>query len=319
MSDEDCLYLSPYGLVKGRKPATGGVYFGPAGNPGALPGEAPAIGRSYPEQPSAIAPLPPDELEFLRAIAVPDPPVRAAIPVTPTPVERAASDHAVPIVRPPRREDSARGHTGRRRNQWAVSAISCLLVAGIGWHFTSGPRACVLPEGSAAQMAAASVAGNIVTAESDGDSSAKNPRSTATGAGQFLKGTWLDMIRAYRPDLNGRSETDLLDMRRDASLARQMVARFAEANAAMLGSRCLPVTPGTLYLAHFAGGGGAVAVLSAPDHADAAETMAQGDASKRTTRDMIVTANPFLARFTVADLKDWAERKMRTAGRLSRM
>lgn len=32
----------------------------------------------------------------------------------------------------------------------------------------------------------------------------------------------------------------------------------------MRASRCLPVTPGTLYLAHFAGAAGATAVLSAP-------------------------------------------------------
>ncbi len=100
-----------------------------------------------------------------------------------------------------------------------------------------------------------------------------------------------------------------------------MVARFAEQNAAMLLSQCLPVTPGTLYLSHFAGGAGAAAVLSAPENADAAATMARADSTGRTTREMIVTANPFLKSFTVADLKRWADRKMGAAGgdRLSRM
>ena len=54
-----------------------------------------------------------------------------------------------------------------------------------------------------------------------------------------------------------------------------MVARFAEQNAAMLVRRCLPVTPGTLYLSHFAGGAGAAAVLTAPDTADAAVTIVE--------------------------------------------
>jgi hypothetical protein len=41
----------------------------------------------------------------------------------------------------------------------------------------------------------------IIGVESDGDPNAKNKRSSATGLGQFLDETWLDMIRAHRPDL----------------------------------------------------------------------------------------------------------------------
>ena len=41
----------------------------------------------------------------------------------------------------------------------------------------------------------------IIRVESDGDPNAKNKRSSATGLGQFLDETWLDMIRAHRPDL----------------------------------------------------------------------------------------------------------------------
>ena len=44
------------------------------------------------------------------------------------------------------------------------------------------------------------------------------------------------------------------------------------------------VTPGTLYLAHFAGGAGAVAILSAMENADAAHVMATADATGRTKR-----------------------------------
>jgi hypothetical protein len=152
------------------------------------------------------------------------------------------------------------------------------------------------------------VARRIVTAESRGDTRAKNGRSSATGVGQFLDATWLDIVRATRPELAERN--DVLDLRRDPELSREMVYRFARQNAAMLASRCLPVTPGTLYLSHFAGTAGAVAVLSAPEYADAASTMAKADSAGRTTREMIVSANPFLKKFTVADLKSWADRKM---------
>jgi hypothetical protein len=121
----------------------------------------------------------------------------------------------------------------------------------------------------------------IIRVESNGDRNAKNRRSTATGLGQFLEETWLDMIRTHRPDLaKGRSQAEIL--RQDAKIVREITARFSERNAEVLKRRGLPVTPGTLYLAHFAGAAGAVAVLT----------------------------DPFMERFTVADLRNWADRKM---------
>ena len=47
------------------------------------------------------------------------------------------------------------------------------------------------------------------------------------------------------------------------------------------------------------------------EEADAASVMASADATGRTKREKLVKANPFLERFTVADLKTWADRKMR--------
>jgi muramidase (phage lysozyme) len=90
----------------------------------------------------------------------------------------------------------------------------------------------------------------------------KNSRSSAIGLGQFLDETWLDLVRAYRPDLvRGRSARETLNLRRKPKLAREITMRFAERNVAMLKQRGLPVTPGTVYLAHFAGGAGAIAIL----------------------------------------------------------
>jgi hypothetical protein len=155
----------------------------------------------------------------------------------------------------------------------------------------------------------------IIGVESLGDPNAKNKRSSATGLGQFLDETWLDMIRAHRPDLaKGRSQDEILELRRDAKVAREITARFTQRNVEMLRKRSLPVTPGTLYLAHFAGSAGAVAILSAMENADAALVMATADATGRTNREKIVKANPFLERFTVADLRNWADRKMRIPG-----
>jgi hypothetical protein len=150
----------------------------------------------------------------------------------------------------------------------------------------------------------------IIDAESRGDPNARNKRSSATGAAQFLDQTWIEMIRAHRPDLVNRSQEEILDLRRDLALAREITMRFAERNASTLRARCLPVTLGTLYLSHFAGGAGAVAILSAAEHADAAAIMAGADVTGRTTREKIVKANPFIAGFTAGDLKRWADRKM---------
>jgi hypothetical protein len=72
------------------------------------------------------------------------------------------------------------------------------------------------------QAALNTVVERIIHAESDGDPNPKKKRSSATGAAQFLDGTWLEMIRVHRPDLiEGRSEKDILDLRRGPELARE--------------------------------------------------------------------------------------------------
>lgn len=151
----------------------------------------------------------------------------------------------------------------------------------------------------------------IIVAESNGDPNARNKRSSATGAAQFLDDTWLEAVRRHRRDLiQGRSDKEALDLRRDPELAREITARVVEEYAAMLNKRGLPITPGSLYLAYFAGPAGAVALLSSPENADAASHMAAADARGRTTREKLVNANPFLKVLTVGDIKRWADRKM---------
>jgi hypothetical protein len=152
----------------------------------------------------------------------------------------------------------------------------------------------------------------IIRAESNGNAYAKNPRSSATGAGQFIDQTWLETIRAHRRDLVvGRSDAELLELRTNTTLVRELVAKTVERNAMTLKKRGLPATAGTLYLAHFAGSAGAVALLTVPDGADAASVMAKADSTGKSTREKLVKANPFLETLTVGDLKLWADRKMR--------
>jgi hypothetical protein len=203
-----------------------------------------------------------------------------------------------------------------RGRGWKVRPLmtgTLLAAFGIGWYASDAiwfPD--IRRDDPAGGVAVEAVVERIIGVESNGDPNAKNKRSSATGLGQFLDETWLDLIQTQRPDLaRGRSKDEILALRRDAKLAREITMRFTEQNAKMLTKRGLPVTPGTLYLAHFAGGAGAVAILSALDDADAASVMANADATGRTKREKIVKANSFLERFTAVDLRTWADRKMR--------
>lgn len=186
-----------------------------------------------------------------------------------------------------------------------VAVLGLALIAGANvfhWFDTGGPLT-----GTAAVD---SVVSRIISAESNGHD-VKNKRSSAAGPAQFLDDTWLEMIRAYRPDLlKGRTREQLLALRNEAPLSHEIAVRFAERNATVLHRRGLPVTAGTLYLAHFAGAAGAAALLKAPPHADAAGVMAMADASGKTSRTQIVKANPFLDDYTVTDIRQWANRKM---------
>jgi hypothetical protein len=204
-----------------------------------------------------------------------------------------------------------------RRVQALVMTGAFALGFGAGWVGVFGSHQ-LLGRGqheTKNELAINAVVDLIIVAESNGDQNVKNKLSSATGLGQFLDQTWLELIRAHRSDLTqGRNQDAILELRKDGKIARELTVILTEKNAAWLKKRGLPVTPGTLYLAHFAGAAGAAAILSAVENADAAAIMASADASGRTKREVIVKANPFLKNFTVADLRSWADRKMRIPG-----
>lgn len=191
---------------------------------------------------------------------------------------------------------------------WLAVGISALVTAmGLGWLAKSNVQQYLDRQNELTGAAAIdAVVERIIEVESNGDTNATNSHSSATGLGQFLNDTSLELIRQYRPDLTqGRSESETLELRRQTKLARDITTRFVERNAAILRRRGFRVTAGAIYLANFAGPAGAVAILSASNNAEAAV-----DATGKTRREQLIKANPFLERFTVADLKLWAERKM---------
>ena len=138
-----------------------------------------------------------------------------------------------------------------------------------------------------------------IGAESGGNANARNPNSTATGAGQFIESTWLAMLAKQRPDITG-SRDQLLALRSDPQLSRDMTDAYAVDNAGILRNAGLPVTDGTRYLAHFAGPQGAVGLLNADPATPAGAIL--GAAA--------VKANPFLEKMSASDVAAWADRKM---------
>jgi hypothetical protein len=133
-----------------------------------------------------------------------------------------------------------------------------------------------------------------MSAESSGIADAKNPRSSATGLFQFVEGTWKGLMRKY-PELGLTPEG-----RTDPAQQKRAMEKFTQNNIQSLRKAGLPVTNGTLYLAHFAGDGGAKALLRADARTPVEEVLGAP----------AVKANPFLQGKTAGWAIRWAERKM---------
>lgn len=148
--------------------------------------------------------------------------------------------------------------------------------AWVGARLGTGPLAASAAlsfEGAASSIeeadaiAVASVA-RTVGLESGGVATAKNPRSSATGLGQFLDSTWVDVVGRHRPELvAGKSKAEILALRNDPQLSRQMTEAFARENCRGLFKSGLPVTPETAYLCHRFGLDGARKLLRSPPDA----------------------------------------------------
>ncbi len=166
-----------------------------------------------------------------------------------------------------------------------------------------------LGTGSTGGSKAAEVLVNkIIRVESAGNATAKNPLSTATGLGQFIESTWLRMIRTYRPDLSkSLTRAEILALRTDPTLSREMVHNLARENEAKLKSRGHAITAGRLYLAHFLGPDGAHTVLSAAAETDLLSLLGAP----------VIKANPFLTGKDAQWVAAWAERKMSGRGKSS--
>ncbi|RUX60169.1 hypothetical protein [Mesorhizobium sp. M7A.F.Ca.CA.002.12.1.1] len=150
------------------------------------------------------------------------------------------------------------------------------------------------------------VTNKIIGVESNGRADAKNPNSSAEGLGQFTDGTWLNTVKRYRPDVAGTmTDSQILAMKTNTTpegkaFQKDMTSALTTENANFLQSRGLPVTEGNIYLAHFAGQGGAEKILKANP----------GESVEAVLGAKAVEANPFLKGMSVSGLRGWAAQKM---------
>jgi hypothetical protein len=130
----------------------------------------------------------------------------------------------------------------------------------------------------------------LVPTEKGATPDAKNPRSTATGDGQFINATWLDQVKTHRPDLaKGKTDAQILALRKDPELSREIVGTYAQDNAPRLEAAGMPINAATLAMAHKLGPEGAISVF----HADAKAPLA------KVLPAAVMVANPQLKGQTV--------------------
>lgn len=144
----------------------------------------------------------------------------------------------------------------------------------------------------------------IIQSESGGSATAKNPASTATGAGQFLAKTWEPLIQQLHPELTqGKTEQQVLDLRNNPQLAAEATAAYAMDNAGKLGGAGLPVNATTLAMAHKLGPQGAQAVLQAQPNAPLSQVLPPE----------VIAANPTLAKMTAGQYGQGLAKQFGTA------
>src|SRR5262249_48604412 len=184
------------------------------------------------------------------------------------PTENAAegASFLCPEIRNPRPDERLAPVTAdggwRLRAGFITGAL--ITVSGLWWVGGWSSLVDLFSNGQTGEAALSTVVERIIGAESSGCPNIKNKRSSATGAGQFLDQTWLDLIRAHRPDLNRRSDREALELRRDAKLARELTMRLAGQNPAPPRARAFPVTRGAPYFSPFARGAGAGGLFLPP-------------------------------------------------------
>lgn len=139
--------------------------------------------------------------------------------------------------------------------------------------------------------------GRIIQTESAGVPTARNPRSSATGLGQFIDSTWLSVAptvaQRLGQDISGMPREQVLALRNDPDWSKAAILVLADQNrAAMEPALGRKAGEGDLRLAHGFGSQGALGIL-------------QGDPTRLADQHFppnVMSANPHLRGKTLADI-----------------
>jgi hypothetical protein len=182
-------------------------------------------------------------------------------------------------------------------------------VAGFHNFLETGGLGAGAPEGGLKPnvQAMPDFAQRVAQIESGGNPDAANGSSTATGAHQFLEGTWLDHAKKVLPPemTAGKTDAQILALRSDPQASAAVTNAYAQENGQKLSAAGIKnVGPSELYMAHHFGAEGAAAILKAPVNTPLAQILPP----------KVLAANPELQDATVADVYATARHAMKGVG-----
>jgi len=139
----------------------------------------------------------------------------------------------------------------------------------------------------------------LMRAESNGQDDAVNPRSTALGPFQFIKSTFIDVVRRhFASEVADLDDDAVLALRTNRGFARRAASAFSRDNVAFMTEQGLSPTFGHLRLAFLVGPSAAVRLLQATPTTPVSEILG----------NPVITANPFMKGMNAADLIARADR-----------
>ena len=184
------------------------------------------------------------------------------------------------------------------RNSGRLGRLLAALIVGPSGLCLAEPGANPAPPSESEKL----FLDRLMAAELGGRLDAKNPSTSAYGPFQFLRETFLDVVRRNFPELAaGKTDAGVLMLRGSLEVSRSAALVYTRENASFLVARGSPATAANLRLAFFVGPSGALRVLAAKPEELLANILSAS----------AIAANPFLGRMTAAAL---IEKSSREAG-----
>lgn len=182
----------------------------------------------------------------------------------------------------------------------AARVAACVLLGAVAVSAAAEPLNEALPDRPQAERdlaldneVIATFLDRLMLAESGGRDNAANPRSTALGAFQFIKSTFLHVARRHFADeIAGLADEDILKLRTDRTFSRRAAEAYARDAAAYLKGQGLAATMANLRLAYLVGPNAAARLLEAASSTPAVDILGA----------KAVEANPFMKQKSAADL-----------------